>query len=205
MTNDIYSYLQKLHAFVESLELRIHNLEQSIASLKDEVVLLANRPPIKIDTIEYKFDQLKVETLDGTLNIGLNPSDLQNIEDFAVDHNNTLKTPFSPQQHMQRTIEIEDKMSQYLEEHLPHVIADVQKKYELTLDESYISFIKEDIKKQLPIRIEHHLKQSEFTRVEGTAENLSDKIVEQLIKEIQNGVQTFISHLPENMKGMKTT
>ena len=34
--------------------------------------------------MEYKFDQLKVETLEGTLNIGLNPSDLQAIEDFSV-------------------------------------------------------------------------------------------------------------------------
>ena len=34
--------------------------------------------------MEYKFDQLKVETLEGTLNIGLNPSDLQGIEDFSV-------------------------------------------------------------------------------------------------------------------------
>ena len=38
--------------------------------------------------LEYKFDQLKVETLEGTLNIGLNPSDLQGIEDFSIPSKN---------------------------------------------------------------------------------------------------------------------
>ena len=34
---------------------------------------LKEAPSTKIDRIEYKFDQLKIETLEGTLNIGLNP------------------------------------------------------------------------------------------------------------------------------------
>lgn len=42
--------------------------------------------------MEYKFDQLKVENLNGTLNIGLNPFSAkgQQIEDFQVD-TETLK------------------------------------------------------------------------------------------------------------------
>ena len=42
--------------------------------------------------MEYKFDQLKVENLNGTLNIGLNPFSTkeQQIEDFQVD-TETLK------------------------------------------------------------------------------------------------------------------
>ncbi len=53
-----------------------------------------------MEKIEYKFDQLKVESLDGTLNIGLNPSNLkETIEDLAVEQNvnvNSIKdlTPY---------------------------------------------------------------------------------------------------------------
>ena len=59
-------------------------MQKKIQSLEKQVSEFQNRPPVHIDRMEYKFDQLKVETLEGTLNIGLNPSDLQGIEDFSV-------------------------------------------------------------------------------------------------------------------------
>lgn len=61
-------------------------LEHELKRLKDELAELKNKPPIHVDKIEYKFDQLKVESLDGTLNIGLNPTDLNNIDEFAVNN-----------------------------------------------------------------------------------------------------------------------
>lgn len=145
-----------------------------------------------------------MESLEGTLNIGLNPSDLDTIEDFAIN-NQGLTTPFFEQNQMKRTIEIEDAIYQYLDNELLGVITNVQEKHNLKLDESQISFIKEDIKKQLPLRIDHYLKQSfAANRGEDANENMNQEIIAQLIKEIQNGVQIFISHFPENMKGMKT-
>lgn len=204
MTNELISYLQKLHAFVESQEKRIIRLEQTLNKLKEETKVLKERPSIKVDKIEYKFDQLKVETLDGTLNIGLNPTDLQNIEEFAVN-NEEIKTPISPKNQMQRTLAIENAIYQYLETDLPNVVAEEQRKYNLPLDETYISFIKEDIEKQLPMRIDYYIKQFQATnRGDGLNENMDEDVIQQLIKDIQNGVQTFISHLPENMKGMRT-
>lgn len=204
MTNNIYTYIEQLHAFVELQEKRIQRLEQSVHKLKEEVDALKSRPPIKVDTIEYKFDQLKVETLDGTLNIGLNPSDLQNIEDFAVD-NKGMKTPFSPQQQMKRTMEIEEEIYQYLEKDLPHVITDVQEKNNLSFDESYVTFIKEDVKKQLPVRIQHHLNQFQaLSRENSDPDYGNSKIIERLKNEIRNGVEIFMKNLPENMKGMKS-
>ena len=40
--------------------------------------------------------------------------------------------------------------------------------------------------------------------MDNTKEQQKEWIVEQLKKEIQNGVLTFLQHLPENMKGEKT-
>ena len=58
--------------------------------------------------MEYKFDQLKVETLEGTLNIGLNPSDLQGIEDFSVPGN---KGTLHPKERMSMFTEIESSIN----------------------------------------------------------------------------------------------
>lgn len=205
MNNELYAYLQRLHAFVSAQERRIQNLEATVIKLKEEIDTLNNRPAINVDKIEYKFDQLKVETLDGTLNIGLNPSDLQNIDDFAVD-NQSIQTPISPKTQLQRSIEIEDHIFHYVENDLPSVIAEVEKKLNINIDESCVTFIKEDIKKQLPTRIDFYIRQfQELVRgnKEKVAGDINSFVIDKLIKEIKNGVHTFISHLPENMKGMK--
>lgn len=202
MNQPFYSYLQQLHAFVQAQEKRIRSLEATVKKLQEETEALKSRPPMQVDRIEYKFDQLKVESLEGTLNIGLNPSELQNIEDFAVDNKN-IHAPISPKNQMKRTMEIEDAIYQYLESELPDVVAAVQQKLNLSVDDSYIAFIKEDIKKQLPNRIDFYIKQQHAeNRGQQENPNANAEVIESLKKEIQNGVHAFISHLPENMKGM---
>ncbi|MCM2533729.1 spore germination protein GerPC [Neobacillus pocheonensis] len=82
---------------------------------------------------------------------------------------------------------------------------DTQKNLNIQPNESYLSFIKQDIIKQLPNRIEYHLKNN--TRQAQTGETTTadeEKIIELLTQEIANGVYLFLNNLPENVKGMKT-
>ena len=74
----MYQYLQQLHSIVMKQENKILHLEKAIFQLNKEIQELKQKPAIHVDKMEYKFDQLKVETLEGTLNIGLNPSDSSN-------------------------------------------------------------------------------------------------------------------------------
>lgn len=71
MNQDLYSYSKQMQRFLEAQDKRIMKLEHELKRLTDEIAELKNKPPIHVDKIEYKFDQLKVESLDGTLNIGL--------------------------------------------------------------------------------------------------------------------------------------
>jgi spore germination protein PC len=200
MSQDIYRYIQELQIYIQHQDRRIQRLEKDVKELQKQFGEIKERPPIRVDKIEYKFDQLKVESLEGTLNIGLNPSDLQGIDEFNVDQQ-TIQTPkLSPKDFMQRSMEVEEEINQFLESELPSIYQQSQQKLNINVDDSYLSFIKEDIKKQLPSRVQYYIKQNgteERTRQEG-----KDNIVEQLKKEIQNGVLTFLSHLPDNVKGM---
>ena len=72
---------------------KIRSLQQKMISMEQKITELQNRPPVHVEKMEYKFDQLKVETLEGTLNIGLNPTDLQGIEDFSVPSKNGATSP----------------------------------------------------------------------------------------------------------------
>jgi spore germination protein PC len=204
MYQDYYQYLQWLQMCIQAQEQRIVTLETTIQKMREELKQMKEKPAIHVDTIEYKFDQLKVETLEGTLNIGLNPSDLSGIEDFAVQ-NQSLNTPLSPKEQMQRSMKIEETMYMYLETELPQLIEDTQTKLNIQPNESYLSFIKQDIIKQLPSRIEYHLKSDTTQDRSGKKKVTDDETVIELLKqEIQNGVFVFLNNLPDNVKGMNS-
>ncbi|WML51531.1 spore germination protein GerPC [Neobacillus sp. PS3-12] len=202
MYQDYSQYIQWLQQCVQAQERRIAQLEQLVKQMAADLKQLKDKPPIHVGTIEYKFDQLKIETVEGTLNIGLNPSDLQGIEDLAINQAG-MNMPVDPKAQMQRSMEIEDSIYNYLETDLPNIITETQMKLNIQPNDAYLSFIKEDIKKQLPSRIDFHLKAAAAqNRTEENDNVIHENILHAIKQEIQNGVLTFFQHLPENMKGM---
>ncbi|MEH7333704.1 spore germination protein GerPC [Neobacillus drentensis] len=201
MYQDFHQYLQWLQMTLQAQEQRIAALESSLKRMKEEMKQLNERKAIHVDKIEYKFDQLKVETLEGTLNIGLNPSDLSEVEDFAVQ-NQSLTTPIAPKAQMQRSMKIEEAIYRYLETDLPLLVENTEKELGLQPNESYLSFIKQDIIKQLPNRIEYHLNTHKTRNTSSEHANFEEFIIETLKQEIQNGVHLFLNNLPEHVKGM---
>lgn len=202
MYQDLYQYMQWLQGFVQAQEGRITSLEKAIKIMQEELDLLKEKQPINIERMEYSFDQLKIERLEGTLNIGLNPNDLAGIEDFSVQ-NQSLTSPLAPKGQMQRSLKIEEDIYRYLESDLPQIISETEKKLNIRPSESYLSFIKEDIMKQLPTRIDAHLKAKKPRDGSVDVNRMDEQIIEILKQEIQNGVHVFLSNLPENVKGMK--
>lgn len=202
MYQDLYQYLQWLVSSIQTQEKRIAALEQALQKMQNDLKQIGEKPTIHVDTIEYKFDQLKVETLEGTLSIGLNPNDLSGIEDFAIQ-GQSLNTPISPKDQMQRSMKIEEAIYRYLETDLPQVIEDTERQLRIQPNESYLAFIKQDIIKQLPNRIEYHLKSIPVNEQSDENKTLvENRIIELLKQEIQNGVYTFFNNLPDNVKGM---
>ncbi|MFT9597909.1 spore germination protein GerPC [Mesobacillus sp.] len=200
MDAEFYQYLKKLHLYVEHQSRKTARLEKLVFELQQEIDALKERPPVQIGNIEYKFDQLKVETLEGTLNIGLNPTDLDGIDDFTVDQK-AVNVPIPPKQLFKRTIEIETALNQYLESDLENIYRSAQTELGIKVDDSYFEFIKNDIKKQLSGRAAQHLQeQSSNERGSELSPHLNEKVIDLLKQEIQNGVFLFLKNLPDNVK-----
>ena len=200
MNAEFYRYLKELHLYVEHQSRKTARLEKMVYELQQEIVKLKERPPVQIGNIEYKFDQLKVETLEGTLNIGLNPTDLDEIDDFTVDQK-AVNVPIPAKQLFKRTIEIETALNQYLESDLENIYSDAKKNLGINVDDSYFQFIKDDIKKQLSSRVSQHLKeQSTGKRGTELSPELNEQVIDLLKQEIQNGVFLFLKNLPDNVK-----
>jgi spore germination protein PC len=204
LNTEFHQYIAKLHFYVEHQSKKIAKLEKMILDLQQDIASLKERPPVQIGNIEYKFDQLKVETLEGTLNIGLNPTDLNGIDDFTVDQK-AVNVPIPPKQLFKRTVEIENALYQYLETDLEGIYRDAQTKLGITVDDSYFTFIKEDIKKQLSGRVAAHLKElSSNDRGTEFSQEMNEHVIHLLRQEIQNGVFLFLKNLPDNVKEGRT-
>jgi spore germination protein PC len=197
---EFYEYVKKLHLYVQHQSKKISKMEKMVMDLQQEVAALKDRPPVQIGNIEYKFDQLKVESLEGTLNIGLNPTELDGIDDFSVDQK-AVNVPTPGKQLFKRTIEIETALYKYLETDLEGIYRDAQAKLGINVDDSYFTFIKEDIKKQLSGRVAAHLKERSSGE-NGTeiSPEMNNQVIDLLKQEIQNGVFLFLKNLPDNVK-----
>ncbi|MFT8321817.1 MAG: spore germination protein GerPC [Bacillus sp. (in: firmicutes)] len=211
MSQDFYQYSEQMRSYLQYLEKRIKKLEQTVTTLTSDLTSMKEKPSIHVDRIDYSFDQLKIETLEGTLNIGLNPADLEKIEELSINPNGPVNPinpkgayypPADPKQMMNRSMEIEEAMHQFIQLELPEMIIQKQKELGLQEDEGYITFIQEDITKQLHTRITYYLQQQERTNEEDPAV-FSEKVITSLKEEMVNGVHLFLSNIPDNMKGRK--
>lgn len=217
MNQELHTYLQQLHTFIQSQEQRIVELEKTVHALSSELEEVKKRPPIQVGTIEYKFDQLKVETLEGTLNIGLNPADIeQQIEELELPNNNGNSnngnnnglnihpkkgkvSHIQPKIQMQRSMDLEDAIFQYLETDLEPLVKKYEEQLGRTFDEQYVTFIKEDIIRQLPQRVEYYLKKiPDNERSEEAEKKIDEQLLRQMKTDIENAVLVFFKNLSKD-------
>lgn len=178
-----------MHLYIESLTKRIQKLENSLEDIREELKTIPLRPPIHVDTIHYSFDQLKVETLEGTLNIGLNPSDLEAIEDMDIEQNVNAKTS-EPKEQMELSMAIEDSVLNFLDEELKQIVDKYAKELNIETSEKDVDFIRQDIERQLHPRIDYYLNQSKMKNL--STEQQKIQIEQKLIHDIEKAVRTFL-------------
>ncbi|REE88687.1 spore germination protein PC [Paenibacillus taihuensis] len=73
MWNLLSQNMHKLHCQLNEQQAVIVKLNKQIEMLNARIEMAEKKPMYHVDTIQYHFDQLKVEKLDGTLNIGMTP------------------------------------------------------------------------------------------------------------------------------------
>ncbi|KIQ95710.1 putative spore germination protein gerPC [Anoxybacillus thermarum] len=186
-----HDYFKQLEAYLKWQQQKMQSLEQAIHVLQQQYEQLKKKPRTTIEKIEYHFDQLKVETLEGTLNIGLNPATFgeDTIENFAVPKSQTIIPQPTP---LFRNIQT--AVHSYLQEEGEHIIARVEQTYERSLDPAYRQFILQDIARQIDDRIHFYLRQ--YGESETENEQLQQNIIAYLKRDIEHSIETFLKHLP---------
>ncbi len=198
--NNYYMTPQQLYQYIENLHSKIAALEKRMNDLSAELQNMRDSPSINVEKIEYKFDQLKVESLDGTLNIGLNPNSLkETIEDLAVEQNVNVKSMQDLGPYKSRLAEA---VGRYIKEELPVLIQDNEMQFQRSLDPPYHDMIQQDLLNQMPGRIEFYLETIPYMEGRHTKEEWEAKVLSRIKQDIQTALYTFMSQMPNNMEGM---
>lgn len=207
--HEINNYLRQIDAYLRAQQAQLQKTKNETKELQDQVNALQKqikemreKPTTNIEKIEYKFDQLKIETLEGTLNIGLAPNgmtDPETFENFAVN-----QTPPETLPNLQKYSEIypriQDEINLFIKQECPEIITNSANKNQLRLDESYRTFIIQDIKRQLDDRIKYYLNETynQHSRTDNNnQEEIQDIVISKIKNDIVNAINTFIIHLPK--------
>ncbi|GAC90198.1 spore germination protein PC [Anoxybacillus flavithermus NBRC 109594] len=186
-----HDYFKQLEAYLKWQQQKMQSLEQAVNDLQQQYEQLKKKPHTTIEKIEYHFDQLKVETLEGTLNIGLNPATFgeDTIENFAVPKSQTIIPQPTP---IFRNIQT--AVHSYLQEEGENIIARIEQTYGRSLDSAYREFILQDIVRQIDDRIHFYLRQ--YGEHEQENDALQQTIISYLKRDIEHSIDTFLKHLP---------
>ncbi|CAG7621746.1 spore germination protein GerPC [Paenibacillus allorhizosphaerae] len=149
------SYFQKLNDYLAWQTERIRMLETRLNQLAQEVETLKSQRAVHIDRIEYNFDQLKVDTLEGTLNVGLSPAGLgdKSLDDLSVGgqliRTNTAKS--------EAYARIYAAVDEYLNTQGPEELEQFENQYQIQLGDSFRKLMIEDLRRQIGERIKYYM------------------------------------------------
>ena len=191
------NYLQQLHQYIQQQDQTIQQLNETIQDLKSEVEEIKKQPYTNIERIEYKFDQLKVEHLDGTLNIGLNPTDPGQIDNFDVQQGGLNVNGVQQQLQEQLFQQCSEEINQFLNEDCVRLIEQAEHQYDLRLDDPHRKHIIEDIRKQIDSRIQYYINGQPLTERDSLLDKKQD-ILLKVKQDVENSIHHFLNHLPKD-------
>lgn len=209
--------LQQLYNYIGWQAQRIDKLEQTVAKLSDELIAIKDQKRVHIDKIEYKFDQLKVERLEGTLTIGISPGTLDAIEDFTVNGtemgdisqksgmNGNDETTRAKSTKAAETAEGHDELFEQVTAHIQSYLdtqaleemQSIEQKYGSSLDEGRRLLILNDIRNQIPARVQYYVEQVSVPKQGDYSEKVLLHIADKTKADIRTAMDMYMSKIQE--------
>ncbi|MUK90127.1 hypothetical protein GMD78_17275 [Ornithinibacillus sp. L9] len=180
-------YLYELQQVNQQQQNQIRELQERIQQLES---LVQEKSTNMVERVEYHFDQLKIERLDGTLHIGLSPNDLANIDDLGLGNHPPAVNPSNQQIPLNQQIMTE--LTNYLHHDGPSLIQNLAKEYNCPIDVHFQSTLIHDMQKQLPQRIAYYNEEATKQRSKLSNEELKNYIIDKVKKEISHSLSMYM-------------
>ncbi|MEK3881585.1 spore germination protein GerPC [Paenibacillus sp. PL2-23] len=204
-----YQVQQKLQA----QDNRIAALEETVVELTARLKKLEEKPKYTIENIQYHFDQLKVEKLEGTLNIGMSAPELDAVEKNeqgeAMDSVGQLSLgqgnvyPAANAVQSQPGAPFQDvlaRLNSFLDSEAHGLILNHEQELELPLDPYHRRIIVEDIRKQMPSRIQYYMQASQASAQDSAAlypDLIANRIYDKTRRDAEAAISAYMKRLKQ--------
>jgi len=184
-----YMWLNQMYRMLCMQSEKISRMENEINALKDQIQKVQETPKHAIGNIEYKFDQLKVENLNGTLVIGLRHGETGEIEDMWVADKHAENVPVGQSPIAEEYRADSDTIRKAINRYIHHDVADAlhgqAKEQSIQLDPESMRSIIEDMNRQAGERIDLYIKQG------GDSAAITRKVQSDLLTSVKSYLDYF--------------
>lgn len=149
--HDWPTLLQRYYCSEQQLQLVMSQLRTMQQQLDD----LKSRPPLHV---EYHFDQLKVNRLEGTLNVGVTPQGMPAIESLETPGTPGWKVESPPDDDGDDPIRaMQAEMGSYMDREGTQSLIALERQYAYPLDDEHRARVVDDVRKQLNERVRYYV------------------------------------------------
>ncbi|MFC4777423.1 spore germination protein GerPC [Paenibacillus sp. GCM10023252] len=202
------AWVQEVQRCLSEQQAKIIALEKQQLLMQEQLRALESKPTYNIESLSYHFDQLKVEKLEGTLNIGMSPPGTQPFEQ-AVDQYAVSKPLTYPSAAANVTPPaapypaIRAQVDDYLNNEAPARLAQIEQELCLPLDPYHRRIVIEDIRKQMPTRIQYYMTSLKESSSSDAGESQADAILQaqvsaRTIRDADLAMQQYVQQLSHN-------
>ncbi|WP_239613797.1 spore germination protein GerPC [Cohnella mopanensis] len=173
-------------------EVKLQQLTEQLANVQKQLDEVRNKQPLHV---EYHFDQLKVNRLEGTLNVGISPQGVQGIESFETP--NPVCWNVNTEQTEEANLPIralQKDMNEYMIKEAPAILIGMERQFGITLDEEHRRTILDDVNKQLNDRVRYYAKTIDYPD-KGTDEerkNWNESVKDKTRRDIQAAFSAYL-------------
>ena len=195
-------YPYHLKQLLNGLQLQaeqLRRIEQMVKDLRTEMDTLRQSKSSAADRIEYHFDLLKIERLEGTLNIGVMPTGGKPEGDIEVN-GQSLVPPQGGNGGSAAYTDIYEDVTQYLYNDIAGELDRSLKKLPVDSAGTSLSIILEDIRKQVGERIKVYMDQYGRSGEEPDAVLMKQTIAQQVKKEIAYAINQHLQQVQGKWK-----
>lgn len=183
--------LQAIEGRLQIMEGQLQAVERSLQALEERLTGMEERPSTRIDKIEYRFEQLKVDTLAGTLQIGLAQGAEGFIEELGAGPHAYQDIQLGQEGNGEPYTRVLEALDAYMETDLNRDIDEVSAHSGADVDPGLRDRIVQDLDKQIRERVLVYMK--EIPSKEGPDEAAVKKIMEKVKADVRSGLERYFA------------
>jgi len=179
---------------ITEAEQNVRQLADRLSQVERQLAEVQARKPLHV---EYHFDQLKVNELKGTLNVGLSPSGVQGIDSFETPPGSwpqQAENNAAAGADQQALADLMRQMDSYMETEASAYLAGLEQQFGAALDTDHRSRLLNDVKKQLKERVRYYANTSAYP-ADGTEDERQTwhrLILDKTARDVREALTTYM-------------